>query len=164
MLERRPLSFAALGDVMPDVDRLLEGHVTAGNWSLAQICNHLSSTLISSVDGSPHAAPRWLRLSIGPLIGRHILKTGRMREGIGLPESARPKSGLDARAEAEALRAALSFYGAHTGPLAAHPFFGPWSRDQWTRLHCIHCAHHLSFVLPVASAREIAGEPIRDRQ
>ena len=33
-------------------------------------------------------------------------------------------------------------------PPAPHPFFGPLTRAEWTRLHCIHCAHHLSFALP----------------
>ena len=71
-----------------------------------------------------------------------------MKEGIKLPEKFLPRPGLDARAEAEALRGALNVYSAHAGPLADHPMFGPLSRDEWTRLHCIHCAHHLSFVQP----------------
>jgi Protein of unknown function (DUF1569) len=75
-----------------------------------------------------------------------------MTEGIKVPEAFLPKPGLDARAEADALRAALRFYAAHTGPLAEHPFFGRISRDEWTRLHCIHCAHHLSFVHPVSTS------------
>lgn len=42
---RRPLAFASLARVMPDVDRLLEGHTTVGYWSLGQICNHLTQSL-----------------------------------------------------------------------------------------------------------------------
>ena len=47
-----------------------------------------------------------------------------MPEGLKLPEVVLPKPGLDARAEAEALRAALRLFAAHTGPMADHPFFG----------------------------------------
>ena len=44
--ERRALSFTSLAEVMPEVDRLFQGHRTVGNWSLGQICNHLAGALI----------------------------------------------------------------------------------------------------------------------
>jgi hypothetical protein len=150
MAERRSLKFSSLAEVMPDVDCLLQGHRTGGNWSLGQVCNHLSDSLILSVEGFGVKAPWLIRKTLGPIVKRQLFKTGQMREGIKIPEKFLPKPGLDARAEAEALRAALQRYSAHTGPMADHPMFGPLSRDEWTRLHCIHCAHHLSFVHPGA--------------
>jgi hypothetical protein len=150
MAERRPLAFSSLNEVMPEVDRLLQGHRTGGNWSLGQICNHLSDSLIYSVDGFGVKAPWLIRKTLGPIFKRQLFKTGTMREGIKLPENFLPKPGLDARAEAEALRAALQKYSAHAGPVADHPMFDRLSRDEWTRLHCIHCAHHLSFLHPTA--------------
>lgn len=148
--ERRPLHFAGLAEVMPEVDRLLAGHTTVGRWSLGQICNHLSQALIGSIDGFPEKAPWMLRKTIGPIAKHQVLTSGRMPEGVSLPEKYLPRPGLDARAEAEALRGALHLYSAHTGPMADHPLFGPLDRGQWTRLHCIHCAHHLSFAHPEA--------------
>jgi hypothetical protein len=145
---RRPLTFASLAAVMDDVDRLLPAHTTVGRWSLGQVCNHLTGALIGSVDGFPGRAPWLLRKTVGRVVRRQIMKSGQMREGFKLPERFLPKPGLDARAEAEALRAALRMYDGHSGPLADHPLFGPLDRDAWTRLHCIHCAHHLSFVQP----------------
>ena len=47
---RRTLRFNSLDEVMPDVERLLEGHSTVGNWSLAQICRHLSTVMRRVVD------------------------------------------------------------------------------------------------------------------
>ncbi len=146
---RRPLQFATLDEVMPEVDRLIErGHTTVGKWTLGQICNHLAGALTKSVEGIPFRAPWILRKTIAPFFLRRLLRTGRMPEGFRLPESALPKPGLDARAEAETLRAALRFYAAHTGPMASHPFFGAIGRETWDRIHLIHCAHHLSFSLP----------------
>jgi hypothetical protein len=145
---RRALAFASLDEVMPDVDRLLGGHTTVGNWSLGQICNHLARAFAGSVEGFPIQAPWLVRTTLGPIILRKILKEGKMAEGIKLPEEVRPKPGLDDRAEAEALRAALRRFADHTGPPAPHPFCGRMSRDQWDHLHRIHCAHHLSFALP----------------
>jgi hypothetical protein len=145
---RRPLSFSSLAEVMPEVDRLLEGHTTVGRWSLGQICNHLTISLIGSVEGIPVKAPWLVRKTLGVVVKRRILATGQMRAGVRIPERFWPRPGLDARAEAEALRGALRLYSAHTGPMADHPFLGPMSRDEWTRIHCIHHAHHLSFVRP----------------
>ena len=42
---------------MPEVDRLLQGHRTVGNWSLGQICNHLAGSFIYSVEGFPAQGP-----------------------------------------------------------------------------------------------------------
>ena len=145
---RRALVFDRLDQVMPDVDRLLAGHTTVGTWSLGQICNHLTAVIVGSVDGFPMKAPWFVRKTIGPFILKRLLTTGRMREGIGLPPDVLPRPGSDARAEAEALRAAITMFNATPGPFAAHPLFGPMTRDQWDRLHRIHCAHHLSFTLP----------------
>lgn len=152
MSERRSLTFSRLDQVMPDVDRLLAGHQTIGNWSLGQICNHLSKTLQSSIDGFGRRAPWYLRLALGRVMKKRVLQAGTMTAGIKLPEQALPKPGLDDRAEAEALRAALNYFSGHAGAVAPHPFFGRMTKDEWSRLHAIHCAHHLSFVLPSAES------------
>jgi hypothetical protein len=49
--KRRQLAFASLDEVMPDVERLLTGHVTVGRWSLGQICNHLAAALRLTLRG-----------------------------------------------------------------------------------------------------------------
>jgi len=151
MAERRSLTFATLDRVMPDVDRLLEGHETVGKWSLAQICNHLCTSVAYSVEGYPGRAPWILRATVGAFVRRRLLRTGRMATGIRLPEEFQPKPGLDARAEAEALRACLQYYAAHQGTPVTHPILGKLTRAEWDRFHAIHCAHHLSFVRPVSS-------------
>ena len=45
MPERRMLDFASMDEIMPDVERLLEGHSTAGQWTLAQILYHLATSI-----------------------------------------------------------------------------------------------------------------------
>jgi hypothetical protein len=148
MAERRALSFSVLDEVMPEVDRLLEGHTTTGQWSLGQICNHLGTAMQYTVEGFPEQAPWLLRRTVGPVAKRQIFSSGAFPEGVNLPEKYLPRPGLDPRAEAEALRASLRYYLAHIGPLEGHPLFGSMSRDEWDRYHAIHCAHHLSFVWP----------------
>lgn len=147
---RRTLNFAGLDEVMPEVDRLLQGHRTLGNWSLGQIGNHLMGSFQSSVEGYPGSAPWLVRKLIGPVVKRRLFSTGRIAEGATLPAEYAPKPGLDARAEAEALRAAIRLFAAHSGPMAPHPLFGRMTAEEWQRFHCIHAAHHLGFVVPVA--------------
>jgi nitrite reductase (NO-forming)/hydroxylamine reductase len=45
----------------------------------------------------------------------------------------------------------LARYLQHDGRLHAHPLFGNMPRETWDRVHCVHCAHHLSFVIPSVS-------------
>jgi hypothetical protein len=150
---RRPLTFASLNEVMPDVDRLLSGGYTAlGKWSLGQICKHLSGAIVYSIEGFPERAPWLIRVTIGPLMVRSMFKTGSFREGIKVPERYIPTPGLDDRAEAEALRGAIRLFAQHTGPLAGHPIVNRMSREDWERFHSIHCSHHLSFLIPAPTA------------
>ena len=98
---RRALSYASLDEVMPDVDRLLRGHTTAGSWSLAQICRHLALSIHCTIDGFPARAPWIVRKTIGRLLLRRILRTGRFVEGMKAPAAYQPAPGPDVRAEAE---------------------------------------------------------------
>jgi hypothetical protein len=158
MDNRRELTFATLDEVMPEVERLLGGHTTVGNWTLGQMCNHLALGIRMSVDGHQGPGAPWLlRKTLAPIILWQIFRSGKMRPGFQAPEAFLPKSGLDDRTEAEALRAVLAEFAARQEPMADHPFFGRMTRAQLTRLHLIHCAHHLSFAQPAASAVEKAG-------
>jgi hypothetical protein len=145
---RRTLSYVSLDEVMPDVDRLLRGHTTVGSWSLAQICGHLARSIHCTIDGFPVRAPWIVRKTLGRLLLRRILRTGRFAEGMKAPTEYQPAAGADERAEAENLRAGLRRLAAHAGPLVEHPLGGWVTRDVWDRFHCIHCAHHLSFAVP----------------
>ena len=123
-----------------DTDRARQHYATA--------C--VASAAVLRSEGFPEQAPWLLRRTVGPVAKRQVLGSGVMPEGVKLPEKYLPRPGLDPRAEAEALRASLRYYLAHTGPLAGHPLFGSMSRDEWDRYHAIHCAHHLSFARPLA--------------
>lgn len=149
MAERRALRFERLDQVMPEVDRLLDGHVTVGNWSLGQICNHLASTIQVALD-PPRRMPWIVRRLIGPLVVRHFLRKGSMPTGFKSPANLIPRPGLDARAEAEALRATLSLFQQQIPETFDHAFFGKIRKTDFSRLQCIHCAHHLSFALPTS--------------
>jgi hypothetical protein len=149
---RRTLRFDSLGEVMPDVERLLEGHTTVGHWSLAQICRHLATVLRRVVDlpaSSPHDASRW----VGEGPKRQFFESGIVPEGIPTSPSLLPAEALEGREEAEGLRQAIAHYQASPGPMVPHILFGFLTREEWDRFHCHHCAHHLSFAVPQAPPR-----------
>jgi Protein of unknown function (DUF1569) len=146
MAERRTLTFASLDDVMTDVERLLEGHVTVGRWSLAQICNHLATAIRLTLDvrrrpSEPSPEQDDAR--------RRFFAQGKFPEGMEAPIPILvPEPDLNARTEADSLRGVLARFAAFDGALPAHPRLGAMTRDEWIRFHCIHCAHHLGFVVP----------------
>jgi hypothetical protein len=148
---RRELSFKNLQEIMPDVDRLMDGgYTTVGNWTLGQMCNHLALAMRCTVEGFTVPVPWHVRNILGRIARWQILRTRSMGAGHQGPAALMPKSGLDDRAEVEALRATMKMYTAAPGPLRPHPFLGALSRPQWDEFHCIHSALHLSFALPKA--------------
>jgi hypothetical protein len=152
MPERRTLSFASLDQVMPDVDRLLAGYTKTRNWTLGQTCKHLTLNFVGSIEGFSANAPWLIRRTIGPVIMGRIIKQGWLKAGFQTPEAYVPAPGLDDRAEAEALRASIQAFSGYNGLMAQHPFGGNFSREKWERLHRIHSAHHLSFLVPDGTA------------
>ena len=147
MDEHRELQFSSLNDVIPEVDRLMAAHRTLGNWSLGQICNHLAATMRLAVESPAKRAPWIVRKLIGPALFRCILRKGRLRPGVKSPAMLIPRPGLDDRAEAEALCDTIQLLMDRLPDPVDHAFFGKVARADYLRLQCMHCAHHLGFVI-----------------
>ncbi len=146
MIERRDLAFAGLDDVMPEVERLLAGHATVGRWSLAQICHHLATAIRLTLDSPVRPLEPTREQEVAR---RRFFDHGKFPEGLGAPLPVLvPPPDLDARAEADSLRSAIARFAASAGPWPAHPRLGQLTAEEWSRFHCMHCAHHLSFVVP----------------
>ncbi len=144
---RRTLRFESFDEIMPELERLLEGHTTVGSWSLAQICRHLATVSRRVVDlpaSTPSDPSQW----VGEDQKRRVLETGMIPEGMPAPPEILPSETLDEREEAEGVRSAIAHYLASPGPAIPHRIFGPLTRDEWDRLQLIHYAHHLSFAIP----------------
>ena len=88
---------------MPDVERLLQGLTTVGNWSLAQICRHVATVMRRVVDlpaSTPHDPSLW----VGDEQKRQVFESGMLPEGIQGPAVVMPTEAFGARAEADGLR------------------------------------------------------------
>jgi len=146
---RRRLRFESYADILADVGRLRDQPTRSlGNWSLAQVCQHLATAMqASTVPGPGFSAPLKLRL-VGRLFRMRIL-TGRLYPGFRLPpEAARllPPP-VELSSAIEALEQAVAHLRT-TDVRAKHPVFGAMSVAQWDLFHLRHSEMHLSFIQP----------------
>jgi hypothetical protein len=153
--QRRSLVFNDLDEVIRDAETLLaKGYEKTGNWDLAQCCNHLADWLRFPVEGFPKM-PLFLkpffwmaRKTIGRKKLLQYINTRSFPAGKPtMPETVKAPGG-DPREAVAALRKSVERLKAHNGPIVPSPLFGPMTKDEAVRMQLVHCAHHLSFLLP----------------
>jgi hypothetical protein len=145
---RRKLHFDKLSEVLEDIRTMHAcDHRSAGNWTLAQVCKHLADTIHGSIDGLLLKGHRLRRVLLGRRILAWTLKHG-IPQGVTLDPKLNPPTDCDFDISFVELERAMERYRAYRGRLRPHPVFGRLSRKDWDRLHCFHCAHHLSFIVP----------------
>ncbi|MEK6797600.1 MAG: DUF1569 domain-containing protein [Planctomycetota bacterium] len=142
---RRRLAFQSVDEIWPEVDRLSAGCTTVGKWSFAQICRHLADTLDGSIDGFDLSNHRWKRWFLRCRLLAHALRHG-IPEGYTVDPGLTPPPNVALDDSLRRLRRAAQRYARHAGSLKPHPLFGNMPRATWDRVHCVHAAHHLSFV------------------
>ena len=159
--QRRPVAFVTLQDVLKDVRHLSGVDVTCvGNWSFAQILEHLARAIDASIDGFSFRANWLVRVLVAPLIKNRLL-TRPMKPGIRLPRRANsylPDPDTDFNSAHTPLESAVQRL-ATTTPTAAHPFLGRLSDREWLALHLRHAEMHLSFVVPREDDAPTEGTP-----
>jgi hypothetical protein len=156
-VQRRRLRFATLDEAVRDAEQLSAGgYEKAGNWDLTQCCHHLAVLMGWPIDGfPPFRFPRnvgvWLlKKTVAPGWLRRVLTTGVWPAGTPTDErTLTPPGGDEAEAVAE-LRRAVGRLLAHAGPFKESPLFGMLDKETLVKLHCLHTAHHLSFLVPKA--------------
>lgn len=149
-IERRKLRFNNIDEILAEA-RILSSApwIGVGNWSLGQVCDHLGSWMIFSIDGVPLKLPSYVRV-MGRLIKRRMLKHGLPAghswkgEAAALLFPQRPISTEDGLIK---LGTAIQRLKSET-QRAPSPLFGPLSIEEWNQLHCRHAELHLSFIQP----------------
>lgn len=148
---RRELHFDSLSQAVEHCEHLLNvGYEPKGNWSLGQICEHLTRTIEASMDGYP----RWMVLAglpLRPFLRRWLLPkllAGKSPSGIKTAPMFQPPSKIDDAAAVRRFRDTVERFHAATTPPHPHPGFGKMDRATLERFHAAHAAHHLSFLWP----------------
>jgi hypothetical protein len=149
-MQRRSLEFRDADAVIAEIRHLQEsGYSILGKWNLAQMCEHLSGTLRIGLDGGNGRMPWALRKLVGEPMVRRIIRTRRMMSGVPAPKEIIPKASgdMDDPSAIDDCITLLERARDAAGPLPPHPL-GDMSVDEWKQLNWVHCAHHLSFLVP----------------
>jgi hypothetical protein len=158
-MQRRAVSFQNLDELIQDVQTLhAAGYTSVGNWDLSQACGHLNEWMRYPMDGFPQAP--WpmrllmatLRNTIAPRMMRKVLAESAMKPGNPTIPSTVPAKGGDEANAVDKLCETARRLADHPGPFHASPMFGDLDRESLVKLQLIHCAHHLSFLVPNPSA------------
>jgi hypothetical protein len=153
-LERRKLKFATIDEVVADADNLLrKGYEKVGNWDLGQVCLHLADWMRFPIGGFPKPPVPirlmlWtLRNTIGKKMFQQYLAKGMPAGKPTMPQTVH-QPGTDAVKAIKKLKETGERFKNFTGVVHPSPLFGAMSKDEATRLQLVHCAHHLSFLIP----------------
>lgn len=160
-MQRRELKFDHLGQVIDDIQDLIDrGYQASGKWNLSQTCHHLADWMEFPVRGflKPPMVVGWMLWMVKITMGRKLLKktleTGTMKAGtptdprtvhLAAPDGETPQLQREAL---ERVRNAVAEFQQYQGPIHPSPVFGPMDKPTAEALQCVHCAHHLSFLLP----------------
>ena len=152
---RRSLEFNDFAEVVADIESLhANGYDQLGDWNLGQVCGHAADWMRFPMEGFPRPAfptrmmLAALKVTVGKRMIRKVLDTKEMPEGNPtLPETVH-ESAENEQESVEALCEAIRQFEKSDGPFHASPLFGELTRDELIQLHLIHCAHHLSFLVP----------------
>jgi hypothetical protein len=148
--QRREVGYQSFDEFLADAEQLAERPVRQlGNWTLAQIFDHLARSMNVSVDGTHERFPWAQRIALRLLRKRII--THPLKPGYNVPENVavllRPETTPGLRESLWKLRsAAIRFQAASKFP--PHPAFGMLTRDEYQSLALRHAELHLSFIEP----------------
>lgn len=148
-MSTRELRFDTIDQVRLEVEQLRRaGYERAGQWDLAQACDHLAYLMEGSLDGFTIQVAWLIRARFGWAVLHRILPQKKTKPGVPAPqENIAPPNSAEAAA-VERFCQVVRRFEAQQGDDHASPLFGYLTRGPWRELHLIHGAHHLGFLRP----------------
>ncbi len=142
------LKFGDITDVVAEIKQLSRGCKSAGNWSLEQVCEHLHLALQMRMKPGNYPPNTPEQDAARPTLDS-ILKDGKLPDGLAAPAFLVPAPAVSLQSIDRCIASLLAF-DSFAGTIAPHPRFGHLSDSEARKLNLIHCAHHLSFLVPTA--------------
>jgi hypothetical protein len=147
--ERRRVHYDSFGEFLADAEWQAARHArTLGNWTLAQIFDHLTRSLHVAVEGTDSRFAWPARVFLHAIRARFFTRP--MKPGFHVPPRLervlRPTEGLPTEDALQELREAVERFES-ASQLAVHPAFGKLTREEWMLLTLRHAELHMSFVL-----------------
>lgn len=154
IIQRRKVQFDSLDEALAEVKRLHQnGYDRAGNWSLGQACNHLSSEINMTLGAPLKYIPKVVqRLSLGTFL--RTVPLGKIGTSLGMrvPTVLPQNQPVDDNDGVDRLERAIARL---REPEATH----------LVDFHRWHCEHHLGFLIPrVAESNASTADTTSDEQ
>jgi hypothetical protein len=153
---RRTLHLSSIEEHSAEVDRVLAAHAagelrTLGNWSAAQILQHIGRLIEFALDGFPFRYPWYYRAATWQLkfVAWRWLLARAFRPGFRNPPVAaalEPDPHLSLETAANYLRGPLARLAAGEQMTHPSPAEGRISHAQWLEAQLRHAELHLSFL------------------
>lgn len=155
--QRRQISYRGYELLLDEAEGIAASdYTTVGNWSYAQILDHLAKAYDASIDGVGVLLPWPVRVVGGFLLkGRLLNKT--LPQGFKFPngQTSRfaPDPDIDVETAMERFRSAC--HRCQTEKRRSlHPLLGRIDTAEWDRFNLRHAELHMSFVLPDEGPRD----------
>jgi len=155
--DRRDIVYHSLDELSADLERIESAHgsgalVHTGNWTPAQIFDHIASFWEHTLDGFPPGGPPLLvRIMAQMFFKKKAVAGAPPPAGFPIPKKVaflQPDPQANFSETIARLRACIDRTNRGDAFVDRSPLFGKVTRDQWIRLHLGHCSLHLSFLNP----------------
>jgi Protein of unknown function (DUF1569) len=151
---RRRLALKSIDDLAAEIDRLVAaqhvGHLVAtGNWTPAQIFEHLARFIEFSYEGFPFRVSWPLRAvsHVAKWVAWKRFVDRALRPGFRIPsDSLKPDEWADFDVATARLRAQVDRIRCGEPMRQPSPFEGSITSEQWVYVHLRHAELHLSFL------------------
>jgi hypothetical protein len=121
---------------------------TSGKWTLGQILSHIGDSIefvLTQKKGAIHI-PTIIQNTIGKIVLQKFFLFGKMDRGLPNPiKQGEPKDG-DILVELDRVIKLSESFRNHPGPFNPHPIFGQLSKEEYIKLHLLHCSNHFSYI------------------
>jgi len=147
---RRKLHFETLDDLLEDARSMANQETRClGNWSEAQIFDHLAIALNAAIDGVDFKPPFFFKV-IGPFLKGWMINSP-MKPGFRIKGEGekffRPDPNLSKQEAFAKLESAVKRCQ-ETDERAPNVVLGKWTTDEANKFHLRHAEMHLSFIVP----------------
>ncbi|HMB96553.1 MAG TPA: DUF1569 domain-containing protein [Tepidisphaeraceae bacterium] len=147
--QQRQLHFSTPDDLVAEVNRLRGGYSRNGNWTLPQICKHLTVAMQGAMRPGPHPTQDSPQQQAARPLLESILKNGKIPKGVEAPTHALPAESC-ADVDVDDFLQTVEAFKNFPGPFAPHFRFGHITDEQMRKLQLTHAAHHLSHLVPAS--------------
>ena len=147
----RQLSFADISAALTEIDRLQKNpYRQLGSWNLPTIAWHVTTTLGPPFKpaADPNPTPQQAQMQAGFL--DVIIQTGKPPAGASPPIEVMPLTNCT-DADVEKLKTTLRDLAAYPHSQAEMGPFGPVPIEKFRKVHLVHLAHHLGFLIPTTN-------------